>query len=134
MTAIFADTSFYLALLSADDEHHSRAVELSRQLRRPIVVTEFVILETGNSLSSVNQRQLLVELLPHLRADRAVQIVPASSGLLQSGFELYGSRNDKTWSLTDCTSFVVMEHLGLREALTADHHFEQAGFVALMRS
>jgi predicted nucleic acid-binding protein len=70
MTAVFADTSFYLALLSTDDEFHDRAVQLSLEMRRPIVVTEFVLLETGNSLSSVNQRRLFVELLPHLQAQR----------------------------------------------------------------
>jgi uncharacterized protein len=134
MTAVFADTSFYVALLSADDEFHDRAVQLSIEMRRTIVVTEFVLLETGNSLSSVNQRGLFVDLLPHLRADRAVRIIPASSQLLQSGYELYRRREDKNWSLTDCTSFVIMEELDIREALTADHHFEQAGFVALLQS
>jgi len=43
------------------------------------------------------------------------------------------ARRDKPWSLTDCISFVVMEQLGLVDALSADHHFEQAGFNILMR-
>jgi predicted nucleic acid-binding protein len=134
MTALFADTSFYLALLSEDDEYHARAVQLSMEMRRPIVVTEFVLLETGNSLSSVNERRLFVELVPHLRADPAVRMIPASSELFQLGYELYARRADKDWSMTDCTSFLVMEELGLTEALTTDHHFEQAGFVALLRA
>ncbi len=134
MTPVFADTSFYLALLSEDDEHHDRAVQLALEIRRPVVLTEFVLLETGNSLSSVKQRHLFVELLPHLRSDSTVKIVPASSDLLQAGYELYCQRQDKEWSLTDCSSFVVMQELGLHEALTADRHFEQAGFVALLRS
>ena len=96
MTALFADTSFYLALLNADDEFHERAVELSIQMRRAIVVTEFVLLETGNSLSSAGQRRLFVDLLPHVRADPAVRIVPASSELLQAGYELYSRRADKS--------------------------------------
>jgi predicted nucleic acid-binding protein len=48
--------------------------------------------------------------------------------IYQAGFELFASRPDKGWPLTDCISFVVMTERGLREALTADHHFEQAGF------
>jgi predicted nucleic acid-binding protein len=44
----------------------------------------------------------------------------------------YESRPDKAWSLTDCISFVVMNQHGLTEALTGDHHFEQAGFTALL--
>src|SRR5436190_7172090 len=100
MNAVFADTSFYLALLNADDEYHERAVRLSIETRRPVVVTEFVFLETANSLSSVIQRRLFVDLLPHLRGDRMVRIIPASSELLQSGYELYCRRQDKNWSLT----------------------------------
>jgi uncharacterized protein len=134
MKPVFADTSFYLALLSEDDQYHEGAVQLAVNMRRVIVVTEFVLLETANSLSSFAQRHLFVELLPKLRADRAVKIIPASSDLLQSAFELYSNRQDKEWSLTDCASYVVMDQLGLNEALTTDHHFEQAGFLALLRS
>ena len=50
----------------------------------------------------------------------------------KAGLELYGSRADKSWSLTDCISFSVMEARGIREALTGDQHFEQAGFVRLL--
>jgi predicted nucleic acid-binding protein len=52
--------------------------------------------------------------------------------LFDAGLELYSRRPDKEWSLTDCISFVVMEEHGLTEALTTDHHFEQAGFTALL--
>jgi predicted nucleic acid-binding protein len=47
--------------------------------------------------------------------------------------DLYRRRPDKAWSVTDCISFVVMEGDGIREALTGDQHFEQAGFVALLK-
>ena len=47
--------------------------------------------------------------------------------------KLYLDRPDKEWSLTDCISFTVMNDEGLAESLTGDHHFEQAGFSALLK-
>jgi len=129
---VFADTSYYVALLSPGDIHHAQAVELSRTLRRPVVVTEFVLLELANSLSQVGARQLFVRVNNHLRSDRSVQVIPALTELFGRGCELYAARPDKDWSLTDCISFVVMEERDLLEALTADRHFEQAGFQKLL--
>ncbi len=59
-------------------------------------------------------------------------MIACTGTLLQSGWRLYGERLDKDWSLTDCMSFAVMKRAGLSEALTADHHFLQAGFRALL--
>jgi predicted nucleic acid-binding protein len=60
-------------------------------------------------------------------------IVPTTDEVFEAGLKLYLNRSDKYWSLTDCISFEVMEREGLTEALTGDHHFEQAGFIALMK-
>jgi len=76
-----------------------------------------------------NTRRTLVRSLQHAIA----LILSASQGVLDQASNLYESRPDKEWSLTDCTSFVVMKDRGLSEALTADHHFEQAGFVVLFK-
>jgi predicted nucleic acid-binding protein len=133
MTAVFADTSFYLALLGASDVHHAEAARLSRDLRRRVVVTEFVLLELANALSDSRTRQVFVGLLSQVRSDPNVLIVPVSAELFDAGRDLYGQRPDKNWSLTDCTSFVVMSQQGLHDALTADRHFEQAGFNVLLK-
>jgi hypothetical protein len=67
------------------------------------------------------------------QADPDVQFIPCSDPLMEEGIQLYSQRHDKKWSLTDCISFVIMQHEGITEALTIDHHFEQAGFVALLK-
>jgi uncharacterized protein len=69
-----------------------------------------------------------------LEADQSVTIVPASDDLFRRGVDLYRQRPDKDWPLTDCLSFVVMNDHGATEALTGDHHFEQAGFQALLKT
>lgn len=65
-------------------------------------------------------------------ADPRIEVVPFQPELNDSAFELYHARPDKTWSLTDCLSFVVMDRRQLTEALTTDRHFEQASLKALM--
>jgi predicted nucleic acid-binding protein len=132
MTPVFADASYYVALLSPRDQYHEVAVRVSGELRRPIVVTEFVLIEVSNALAQVESRARAAGLWAHLNNDPSVTVVPASTKLIGEGLTLFAQRSDKNWSLTDCISFVVMQERGLTEALTADHHFEQAGFAALL--
>jgi len=68
-----------------------------------------------------------------LERDEDVEIVGDEGELYERGLRLYEERPDKEWSLTDCISFVVMQRKRIKEALTGDHHFEQAGFVALLK-
>jgi hypothetical protein len=59
-------------------------------------------------------------------------VAPFQPELIDSAVQLYRTRPDKDWSLTDCLSFVVMERRHLTEALTTDGHFEQAGVRVVM--
>jgi predicted nucleic acid-binding protein len=81
----------------------------------------------------VSWRSVFVQLLADVRANPDIAVVPSTDQLWDEGIRLYAQRLDKEWSLTDCTSFVVMHRDGITEALTGDHHFEQAGFVALLK-
>jgi predicted nucleic acid-binding protein len=78
-------------------------------------------------------RESFPRLLAALRADPACITLPATQDVFDAGVELYARRPDKAWSLTDCISFVVMQEHDIREALTGDRHFEQAGFIALLK-
>ncbi len=133
MKAVFADTVYFLALLNPKDQWHPQARSLSRQSPGPLLTTEFVLTEAGDGLSHPENRLGFPRLLQLLEAQPDVEIVPASSGLFRQGCGLYAQRPDKQWSLTDCTSFVVMRQRGIEQALSSDHHFEQAGFQLLMR-
>lgn len=132
MNAIFADTSYYLALLNPADVDHTRAVRIGRALQNQIVTTDFVLTEVGNTLSRVPVRPAFIRFMTDLCRDPGTIIIPATRGILEEGYDLFTQRPDKNWSLTDCVSFVVMDQHRLTEALTADHHFEQAGFTILL--
>jgi hypothetical protein len=133
MKPVFADTSYYAAVLSPRDVAHYAASRCSRAISGQVVTTEFVLMELGNGLSGTPRRKAFAAFVAHLRTSPDTIIVPASSELFLAGLDLFAHRADKDWSLTDCTSFVVMTQRGLTEALTADHHFEQAGFKVLLK-
>jgi uncharacterized protein len=132
MRTFFADTFYYLALLSANDAAHQRAIDFSQQYPARTVTTAWVLTELADGLSAPSQRRAALALIFGLRQTANVTIVPATQHLFERGLDLYSRRMDKDWSLTDCISFVVMEDHGLTEALTGDRHFEQAGFTALL--
>ena len=134
MRAVFGDTFYFIALHNPADEMHDRAVALASSLRgAKITTTAWVITEFADALADTNNRQACVAFIEDLVLNPNVAVVPPSQALLQTGLDLYRARPDKDWSLTDCISFVVMKERGITEALTGDHHFEQAGFTVLLK-
>lgn len=132
MRMVFADTFFFLAILNPSDPAHRRASALSRSLHQPRITTAWVLTEVGDALACDNRRAFL-DLMQLLRHNPLIRVVEPSLELFTAGVAFYASRPDKDWPLTDCISFVVMEREGIREAITEDHHFEQAGFTALLK-
>lgn len=129
----FLDTAFLLALWFTNDENHERAMRLYDTLPKDYVTTEYVLVEFLDATSKTSSRQVGLMTVKAIRADHRFFVVPASTELLEDGMSLYGERPDKEWGITDCISFVLMRRHALNEALTADRHFQQAGFRALLR-
>src|SRR5438094_7214494 len=109
MTARFADTSYFLALVNPQDEAYAQAVEQTRAAAEVVVTTSAVLNELANHLSSPLNRPLFLETLARLRRNPAATIVHVDAELFERGIQLYRARSDKSWSLTDCVSFIVME-------------------------
>ncbi len=132
MNALFADAVYLMALVNPRDENYARAVAFDAK-DRILVTTRYVIVELADGLSHPLYRQRAIDLIDALEKSRNIRIIPSDESLFREGYSLYCGRLDKGWSLTDCMSFVVMEREGITDALTADHHFEQAGFVAILK-
>jgi predicted nucleic acid-binding protein len=133
MTTVFADTSYFVAFFGANDQHHARAMAWTRALGPRVVTTEYVAVEVGNTLTKGANRTVFAEFYEWVRGGEEVELIPASTDLMDRGAKLFAERLDKQWSLTDCISFCVMTERGLTDALSADRDFEQAGFRALLR-
>jgi uncharacterized protein len=131
--SVFVDTVYLLALINPNDFWHEKALEWARRISEPLVTTEAVLTEVADALSHRDRRKWAIDAIRDLRSDPQVAVTPGSADLFLRGFELYASRHDKDWSLTDCMSFVAMRDLGIDRALTADIHFAQAGFKSLLR-
>lgn len=90
------------------------------------------MLEVGNGLSKARFRHLAVNLKTRLAGSPRVEIKPITEDLDEAGWQLFAARPDKDWGVVDCISFILMTEHRITEALTTDHHFEQAGFTKLL--
>ena len=135
MKVVFADTGYWVAVLNPKDDWNVNATAASRTLGKVrIVTTEMVLDELLAALSKVPVRALVVRGVEAIRSNPNIEVVPQTSLQFREAFEAYRRMPDKEWSLTDCASFALMKERGLSEALAHDRHFEQAGFVALLRT
>jgi predicted nucleic acid-binding protein len=133
---VFLDTSYAIAIVSPKDDYYKKALEIADILESQsinLITTQAILLEIGNALSKLKYRQVAISLLNSLEIDPKIEIISLSNELYQEAFKLYSQRQDKEWGLVDCLSFIVMKKQQITEALTADIHFEQAGFKALLR-
>ncbi|MDX1948483.1 MAG: PIN domain-containing protein [Pirellulaceae bacterium] len=132
MRTVFLDTSYLIALETSSDQNHLAAETKWNAAfsQEPIqfVVTSFVFVEVATLLNSRRQHQKAVDLGNHLLQSHFAKFIPVDQDMLLAGWSYFQRHGDKTYSLTDCISFVVMQQLGIRTAFTFDHHFQQAGF------
>jgi predicted nucleic acid-binding protein len=130
---VFADTFALIAWLNPRDNAHALVTAYLDRFTGRLVTTEWVLVELADALSAPEARSTAVAFLQAVRADPLFDIVGYLSAVYLAGFDLFAARPDKAWSLTDCISFGVMRERGLSDALTADYHFEQAGFRAVFK-
>ena len=131
--SVLLDTVFLQARYNRLDPYHARAEAWAPLLRvmTEVWITEAVLIELANAMSAAN-RAWAWQFIESAYKTANIRVVPVETQLFHRGLDLYRRRADKQWGLTDCISFVVMSENGLSDALTADRHFVQAGFNALL--
>ena len=135
MNTVFVDTSGWLAIVHRPDSLHIKAREIYSRLlaaEARFAVHEGILLELGNALSGFKTRDKVIELKENIISSPRIDCISLSTELVDAGWRLFEERPDKEWGRVDCISFVLMKRRNISEALTADKHFEQAGFVKLL--
>jgi predicted nucleic acid-binding protein len=137
MKPVFADTGFWIALLYPKDRWHTKAITVYKKIeqrQQKVVTSEMVLTEFMNFFSKFDARlrQEAGRVVQQMRAHPNITVIAQNSQQFQQALNLYLQRPDKAWSLTDCSSFLIMGELNLTEALAHDKHFKQAGFITLL--
>jgi uncharacterized protein len=134
---IFIDTAAWLALANKSDVLHQRATQLNQDLvsgGAHYITTDYILTEVANSLARPPYRKSIIRFLDAIFSSRGITILTITRERFLRAWQLYKNRSDKEWGLTDCTSFIIMEEQRLQEAFTSDRHFQQAGYVCLLKS
>lgn len=138
MSKLFVDTSGWGNLVDRSQPFHSLAAtlyRLARQKNDGIITTNYIIAELVALLTSPLQltRPQIITFVQSLKQSPYIEILHIDAEIDYRAWQLLSSREDKNWSLVDCSSFVIMQQRTITEALTSDRHFEQAGFVRLLK-
>ncbi len=137
MKKLFLDTGYLIALEASDDQYHKAALAHWQNLTRSLpslVTTSFVFDEVVTFFNGRSRHTKSVEIGSLLLESPSVTLVHIDQPVFHAAWSYFIRHSDKSYSFTDCVSFIVMQRLGIRTALTLDKHFSQAGFEQLPES
>ncbi len=128
------DTSGLFAYFHRGDPNHREAVALyesgSARLTHSYVLAEFVALAMARRLPRIAS----LEFVEAAVANPDIEVVWVDALLHMTGLRFLMTRPDRTYSLCDAVSFLIMRERGISAALSTDHHFEQEGFARLLHA
>ncbi len=136
MKSVFVDTNYWVAMINPRDQWRERALAASSALTTAeLVTTDAVLTEVLNYFSGEGEllRMAGIRNVEAILSNLQIEVLFTDREGFFAGFELYRSRPDKGYSLTDCISMTVMRERGITEILSNDVHFSQEGFQSLLR-
>jgi uncharacterized protein len=135
MKQVFVDTSHFVAVLHPSDQLHDKAVLAESYLiSSPLITSDFILVEVLNYFCEfpTHFKTRISRAVNSIITAEKIGIIKCSHEEFLKGFELYKSRLDKGYSLTDCVSMNIMREQNISQILTHDDHFEQEGFTILL--
>lgn len=129
---IFADTGALFAYVIPDDEHHQAAREWVRKNHLPLITTDYVTDETLTLMKARGQSGRATQLGELLFGGRLAVMHYLTKEDIFAAWQVFRTFTDKEWSFTDCTSKIIIEKLGIKQAFSFDQHFHQFGSVIVV--
>lgn len=130
----FLDTSYILALEVKNEDAHERVIQNWKILSASnalLITTTYVFDEVVTFLNSRKLHSKAVEIGNQLLESSDLELIEVDRLLFGLGWQYFQKHQDKSYSFTDCVSFIVMQERGILTSLTLDNHFSQAGFQIL---
>lgn len=132
---IFVDTSAWYALEVEDDINHKRATRFLNVLRSQrygsLLTTDYVLDETLTLLWLRKSSITALAFLEKVNRSKSIHIVWIDAPIFWKAVDFMKERQDKRWSFTDFTSFLIMKQTNVTNAFGFDENFEQAGFILI---
>ena len=136
MKKVFVDTSYLIAINFPGDQWHQKAIQARQRLgddadllASEVSLHEFLTSTAKGAAARDNGIQAVQRIFTH----NTIEIIWQKQKWFEAGFALYRQRRDKAYSLQDCILMAIMYDMGIREILTSDRHFEQEGFIILIK-
>ncbi|HWT82052.1 MAG TPA: PIN domain-containing protein [Candidatus Methylomirabilis sp.] len=131
-TLLFVDTSAWYALLDRKDRNHGAATQFARDSRLPFMTSTYILDETLTLLKRHLGHSAAVQFGERVWAEEVARLIRITPEDETRAWDIFTGHPDKGFSYTDCTSFALMERLGIDSAFAFDAHFDQHGrFVRL---
>jgi uncharacterized protein len=132
---VLLDTSGLLCYIHQNEPQHQEAVQLLNSTNKKFLTHSYVLAELiALALIRRFPRPAVLTFVMDLLDNPDIETVWVNEQLHREAMQLLIDRQDKTYSLCDAVSFILMRHRGMTEALTTDRHFEQEGFIKLLQS
>ncbi len=114
---MLVDTGAWYAIADASDRYHEEASRFYTEQagRRPFVTTELIVAETWALLHSHLGRSAALIFWEALRATRTPILIPEPVDL-EAAWHIAQAFPDQDFSFVDCTTFALMERLGITDA------------------
>lgn len=125
---VFLDTGALYALADRSDDDHSCVKEIWQRRDISFITHDLILTESVSLITKRLSKSAAVQIIGAVMDSSRIHVVPASAELLRRSWQRFLRFADKDWDWIDCTSFEVMDMLSLKDALSLDHHFEQAGY------